>query len=416
MNSKFKYQEVAVKKLSKLKAGCLFMQMGAGKTKVAVDLANLKNDYDYIVWIAPASLLKTVSYIEEIDKWQPLKPVRFWSIESLGSSDYKYCDLVNFITKFKTFCIVDESITIKNTEAKRTERLLKLWDKFNYRFILNGTPITNGLIDLYSQIQFIHPKILGMTETQFANNFLTYKNGGYKPWKRWSKPENEEALIEIIRPYIFDCELDIPVDCEVYHLDNYLNADEWLGYNELKDDYFKDKHYDDIDYFSMTQKFQHFYTKCHEKYLKIKSIIAAKPAEKFIVYVKYLDEIEELKKILKNYTILTGSAGKKTAIEEFKKDKQVLICTYGVGSFGLNLQFANNIIYFTQTFDYKLKEQSKHRIYRTGQTRTCYFYDFFVNTGLESIIERSLNKKENTLDNVKNYIKDKGEKEWKKSL
>ena len=93
MNSKFKYQEVAVKKLSKLKAGCLFMQMGTGKTKVAVDLANLKNDYDYIVWIAPASLLKTVSYIKEIDKWQPLKPVRFWSIESLGSSDYKYCDL-----------------------------------------------------------------------------------------------------------------------------------------------------------------------------------------------------------------------------------------------------------------------------------------------------------------------------------
>lgn len=416
MNSKFKYQEAAVEKLSKLRAGCLFLQMGTGKTKVAVDLANLKNDYDYIVWIAPASLLNTQSYLDEINKWNPLKPIKYWSIESLGSSDYKYCDLVNFLDKFKTFCIVDESITIKNTEAKRTERLLKLWDKFNYRLILNGTPITNGLIDLYSQIQFIHPKILNMTEIQFASNFLTYKNDGYKPWKRWSKPENEEALIEIIRPYIFDCELDIPVDCEVKHISCCLNDDEYVGYCELKKDYFEDKNTDDIDYFSMTQKFQHFYTKCSEKYFKIKDIIEKKPDEKFIVYVKYLDEIEELKKVLKNYTILTGATGKKTAIEEFKKDKQVLICTYGVGSFGLNLQFANNIIYFTQTFDYKLKEQSKHRIYRTGQTRTCYFYDFFVNTGLENIIEKSLNKKENTLENIKNYIKKKGEKEWIKIL
>ena len=401
-------QKLAVEKLSQLKAGCLFMQMGTGKTKVAIELANLKDDYDYIVWIAPASLLSNLVYLNEISKWNPKKPIKSWSIESIGSSDNKYCDLVNFVNKFKTFCIVDESITIKNTEAKRTERLLRLWNKFTYRFILNGTPITNGLIDLYSQIQFIHPKILGMTETQFANNFLTYKNGGYKPWKRWSKPENEEALIEIIRPYIFDCELDIPVNYEVYHIDCYLNDDEYAEYNDLKKDYFQDKHYDDIDYFSMTQIFQHFYTKCGEKYLKIKNIIEEKPAEKFIVYVKYLDEIEELKKVLKNYTILSGSAGKKTAIEEFKKEKQVLICTYGVGSFGLNLQFANNIIYFTQTFDYKLKEQSKHRIYRTGQTRTCYFYDFFVNTGLENIIEKSLNKKENTLDNIKNYIKGNG--------
>lgn len=41
----------------------------------------------------------------------------YYSIESVSISDEKYLELYNLIHNFKIFCVVDESITIKNTEA-----------------------------------------------------------------------------------------------------------------------------------------------------------------------------------------------------------------------------------------------------------------------------------------------------------
>ena len=264
--------------------------------------------------------------------------------------------------------------------------------------ILNGTPLTQGLIDLYSQIQFLSPKILNMTETQFANNFLMYKKDGYKPWKRWSKPENEEALIEILRPYIFDSSLDIPVPIHEHNLCFNLLPSERIDYEEKKQRFLENKF--EIDFFSVAQYFQHIYTiNCQEKFDYLNQLVTK--LDKVIIYVKFLDEVELLRKMF-DCVVYTGL--KKGDLEEFRNSKQVLICTYGVGSLGLNLQFANNIIFLTPTFDYKHKIQAMHRIYRIGQTKECNIYNFFVNTGLERIIQKSLCKKENVLSHVKSII------------
>ena len=68
----------------------------------------------------------------------------------------------------------------------------------------------------------------------------------------------------------------------------------------------------------------------------------------------------------------------------------------------------NGDVFFSQTFDYKDKIQALHRVYRTGQTRNVEIFDFYTNTGLENIIRSSLDKKQNTLDNIKRIIEQKG--------
>jgi SNF2 family DNA or RNA helicase len=95
---------------------------------------------------------------------------------------------------------------------------------------------------------------------------------------------------------------------------------------------------------------------------------------------------------------------RKDDLSTFEKDEDVLICTYGAGSIGLNLQCANNIIYYSQTFDYKDKEQAKHRIYRTGQKRIVNLYNMWIDTGLENMIKYSLGRKENLIHNVERII------------
>jgi SNF2 family DNA or RNA helicase len=411
--------QAAVEKISQLKAGVLFMKPGTGKTNAAMRIIEgRQNDFDVVIWIAPASLLRENNYMDEVNKRKEgiYKPFYFFSIESVSQSDFAYIEIINLADKYETFCVVDESIKIKNCGSKRTKRLLQNYHKFKFRLILNGIPLSKGLIDLYAQISFISPNILKMTERQFANNFLIYKKDGYRSWNKWSKPSNESALMEMIRPYVFDADLYIDAKKQERTYTYELSSSEKYEYRLLKEQYLENKPFDYmIDFISMTQYFQHFYTMhCANKIAGF-SELSYMLDGKAIVFIKFLDEIDIIKSCLrrnkKKYAILTGNQGKKTAIKEFENNADILVCTYGTGSMGLNLQLAQNVIFFSQTFDYMVKEQGIGRVYRIGQDKDCSIYDLCVNTGLENIISHSLRKKENTLTNVMNILDKKTKKE-----
>lgn len=69
----YRVQEEAIKKLLQNKVGALFMKMGTGKTRVAIELINAVADLDLIVWIAPLRTIypieKTSTIIDEVNKW-----------------------------------------------------------------------------------------------------------------------------------------------------------------------------------------------------------------------------------------------------------------------------------------------------------------------------------------------------------
>ena len=75
------------------------------------------------------------------------------------------------------------------------------------------------------------------------------------------------------------------------------------------------------------------------------------------------------------------------------------------------MQCANNLIFYSQTFDFKEKEQAKYRVYRIGQQRSVNIYNLWVDTKLEEIIRKNLSKKGNLLRDVERVI---GAKEARK--
>lgn len=398
-------QEMALEKLSKLKSGALFMECGTGKTKVALDLIKLKKDViDVVIWIAPASLVHSRNYKDEVEKWSRGldKPIHFYTIEVIAYNDARFMEMYNLALYNRSFCIVDESITIKNAAAKRTQRLVKNYNVFDYRLILNGVPITKGLTDLYSQIKFISPRILDMTETQFVNKFFSNMSNEYLSWKKWSTPEKEKLLVDIIRPYIFDSQLEIQVKSEFHDIGVDLTKEEKTKYVENKEKFLNRKNI--LRFLCISQKFQSFYTDCINKKKKAAEIIREIIArdEKVIIYVKFLSEVKFFQK---NFDCVIFTSKQKGDLNEFRDKKPVLICTYGVGSMGLNLQFCNNIIYYSQTFDYGLKEQSFYRVYRIGQKKNVNIYNLWVNgINLEKMIQNSLQMKNKTLKNIKKEI------------
>ena len=397
-------QQAAFEKLSKLKVGALFMEMGTGKTKVALDLvASKAHKIDYVLWICPCTL--KIEIEAERQKWHPELTLDVVGCESIGSSDRIYLDVLRKTENNRTFIIVDESLKIKNKEAKRTQRILKLGELAEYRLILNGTPLSKNVLDLWTQMQFLSPKILSMSYNLFKNTYCEYYIRG-KLKGMVKKQHNIAHLISLIQPYIFDCELDIEAKKNYHDLRYSMSASESREYEDIKNNYINSllDEMGNIDFFAFTQLLQSHYCGSEEKTALLEKTIH-EIDDKVIVFVKYL------KSIPNDALHITGDMNieqRKTALERFKNSDKVLYITYGCGAYGLNLQYCRHIIFAEHSFDYAQREQAEARIYRMGQQYDVNYYNLWCDVGLERLIQGSLNKKANLLDEVKREIESRG--------
>ena len=394
-------------KFSKGNAGILFINSVPERIEISLKIAEYEiSNFDYLLWIAPANFLNTLRYKNEIKKnCQSFRHrVLYYAIESISVSDQVYLELYNLIINHKTFCIVDESLVIKNTQSERTQRLLNLSRFFTYKLILSCPPVTLGLIDLYAQIEFLNSKILKMNSKQFKDIFMPAKYKNYMIQKRWSRPEDENKLLGMLKPYILGHDINKPF--KINHFDRFfdLTPQEEQSYQEEKIHYLNKKNR--IVFMDIAQTFQKIYTLSYNKLIGLKKLITQihTRQEKALIYVKFIHEIDFIResKILNDLPIveLSKRTNKKKAIKAFERNTDFLFCTYGVEKFGLNMQLCHNIIYYSQTFDYRCKVQSLNSFFFTGLPSEINVYDFWMHTNLEKFIKDSLEHKEFLLSNI----------------
>lgn len=405
-------QEKAFKKLSRLKVGALFMEMGTGKTKVALDLIASKcKKVDYILWICPCSLKAEIE--SERLKWHDGLTLDIVGVESIGSSDRIYLETYERVKTHKTFIVVDESLKIKNRHAKRTERILKLGSMATYKLVLNGTPLSKNVLDLWTQMEFLSPKILNMNYSTFKRNYTEYYLRGELAG-HVKRQCNIPHLISKIEPYIFNSELDIKPRKHYFDYYYSMNETELMNYEETKESIlYECFDNDNIDFYRLTTTLQTLYTTSEHKQKLLLNLLN-NINNKIIIFVKYLANISPTElKIIGNMPTLERTE----TIQKFKNENyKTLYITYGCGAFGLNLQFCNNIIFADHSFDYAQKIQAEARIYRMGQMQDVNYYNLWCTCGLEKLIQHSLDKKTNLLTEVKNEISKKGLREWLKTM
>lgn len=369
-------QKLAIKKLENLKVGALFMEPGTGKTRTAIELI-ASSKADFALWIVPFQTKNNL--VEELEKWHLDIENEVVGVETLSSSISTFVRLYKKLSKHKhAFIISDESIKIKNVNAIRTQRVIQLSKLAEYRLVLNGTPVSKNILDLWSQFEFLSPKILKMTHNQFKDTFLEYEiiSNDYGKREKLIGYENIEYLHSIIEPFIFESTLNIDIEVDNSIIKYDLNADEKEKYNLCKQEFINSLFASSASFFAGTTKMQMAYSDASDKFEKIKNIVD----DKTIIFSKYVDTKHKL-------------------IEHFNK---ALVLTYGKGSLGLNLQKYNKIIFFDKTFDYAQLEQAKRRIYRIGQLDNVNFYMLTGNVGLERMIDLNINKKMNVITYFKN--------------
>jgi len=378
-------QSQAITKLQEYKVGALFMEAGTGKTRPAVELANSVKP-DYVLYLAPYQAINTDNYNEsvvyQVNLWGGFAcPHDFIGIESLSSSDRIYLELYSKVQSAKCpVIIVDESLKIKNWEAKRTQRIIELGKLVEYKLILNGTPLSKDLLDLWAQFEFLSPRILRMDQAEYKNTYCEYLTikkqlGNKRMYNEFIVGyHNVDYLYKLIEPYVFEADLQIDTKKHYFDLRYSLTPEEKQEHEEIKEKYLDDERMEFRNnniFLEITQKLQHNYSCSPEKFQIIEKLLQVNDPSKVAIVAKYIDTQQELK-------------------ERFP---DVRILSWQKNAFALNLQQYNILIKFDKHWDYALHDQIEHRIYRQGQELDCRIYKLTGNVGLESLMDKNVEQK-----------------------
>lgn len=194
--------------LSKIRAGaCLADDMGLGKTLQTISflcyLHEQDNDAKFLI-ACPSSLI--YNWKQELEKFAPHFEVQIHHGSNRNFEDFAKNNASVLITGYATLrndieqmsipyweaVVLDESHNIKNLQAKTTKAVYQLHAKS--KLALSGTPILNNTFDLYSQMNFLLPDLLGGQEF-FRNEYAN-------PIDKNSNKQKMEALNKLTAPFI----------------------------------------------------------------------------------------------------------------------------------------------------------------------------------------------------------------------
>ena len=455
------HQQQAVTKLIRSRINALFMEMGTGKTRTAIEFAYLRQaKIDHVVWFCPVSCKETVHY--EIQKHTDAQdadiyvfddktrqgevPGAFWyvvGIESISSSNRVVLAVNDLITE-NTYVILDESTYIKNHRSRRTKRITTMAERCRYRTLLTGTPITEGVVDLFAQMKFLSPKILGYNSFySFANNHLEY----HKEHKGLIvRSHNQSYLASKIHPYTYQV-----TKAECLDLPSKLYDARYFSMTEIQREYYEQAkeeilaemyevewtEYVIFRLFTVLQQITCGFwnrrqedgsyrtiTFPHLRLDMLGDVISSIPVgEKMIVWAKYRRDIDAISTLLgQEYGPLSfaqfyGDLSEKERNAElgrFRQDARFLVATPQSGGHGIDLTVAAYTTFYSNEFKYVNRLQAESRNDRLGQTKKVLYTDLVCRKSIDERIEQAMERKESAVISFKrevDRVKDKSRRE-----
>ncbi|WP_304068605.1 DEAD/DEAH box helicase [Megamonas hypermegale] len=394
-------QEYAVQKFAKQRAAALFMEMGTGKTLTAIELARLHQDrYDCLLWLAPVSTLKNAE--AEIVKQGGLnKPIIYRGYESIAASDRIYTELLDQLKDKRIFLVCDESLFLKNGETKRWQRTNNIRQEYaEFVVLLNGTPMSRDEMDIYWQMELLSPLILKMTEKQYRNVLftkVTVKRHGHRKHSYYRRCQTNLAWLKSkIEPYVYECDLQLPVVLE--EKEEAIRVSEYTRglYAEAKQELLRAiSSYDDYEIMAALSRMKCIVACDRQKNDAIAKAIADRHV---LVFCEYREELNRIVAKTKNGVFAidgdTPIAERDQIIRDWKETDKPLVTMTACSSFGLNLQEAEGVVFASLPWDYATYTQALHRVYRTGQTsKTVEVTRYIQRIGIAKMVEECLWRK-----------------------
>lgn len=405
--------------------GILADDMGLGKTLQTISLLLLEKEKGVEVpslAVLPTSLLH--NWLNEAKKFAPSMKVKIHAginrTKDLAHfSDYDLIlttygivrqDLDELVQFPFHYLILDESQTIKNPSSKTAKAIKKL--VAHHRLSLTGTPIENTVMDIWSQMSFLNPGLLG------NENF--FKKFYVQPIEKGKDPARIAKLRRIIYPFILrrrkrQVEKELPPKIERLH---YCGMDEHQEklYEETRNQY---RNYllelvnsgtykrNKLNLLAGLQKLRQIaiHPKLVEhdkyeleqsgKYLEIKRMIdeVISKKSKVLVFSQFVKTLQLLKNDFEKegiaFNYLDGSTkDRNKEVDSFQNDSNipVFLISLKAGGVGLNLTAADYVFILDPWWNPAVENQAIDRSHRIGQKKTVFYYKFITEDTIEEKI------------------------------
>jgi len=426
--------------------GCLADDMGLGKTVQTLAMLQSEKESGRTnanLLIMPTSLI--YNWQNEAKKFTPkLKIFNYTGTSRLkDAKQFEGYDLVLTsygITRldidilsdyYFNYIILDESQAIKNPESNIAKSVRKL--KSRRRLVLTGTPVENSTMDLWSQMSFVNPGLLG-NKSFFRDEFVT-------PIEKKQDEQKSQKLATLIKPFILrrhksQVATELPDKVENIHYSSMTTMQE-DKYEEVKA-YYRDKILEHIEKngirksqmlllqgLTQLRQIANHPKMVDEEYKgdsgKMEDfthmlVSAISKGHKILVFSQFVKHLALIKDYLKrnhiNFSYLDGSTkNRQKEVDCFQNSEEVkvFLISLKAGGLGLNLTAADYVFLLDPWWNPAIEQQAVDRAYRIGQTQRVFTYKFITkNTVEEKILalqEKKVNLAKDLISTEESFIK-----------
>jgi SNF2 family DNA or RNA helicase len=331
-------------------------------------------------------------------------------------------DIELFKHFFFHYIILDESQIIKNPSSKISRSVRTLKSKF--RLVLSGTPIENSVVDLWSQMAFINPGLLG-SQAFFIDYFAV-------PIDKKQDEDKAKKLLSMIKPFVLrrtkqQVASELPPKIEhLYYSD--MSEEQEKIYEETKSYYRNEllkiiteqgvgrsqiqllqglnklrqiaNHPKMVD-----QEFDGESGKFSDIIHTLENILTK--GNKVLIFSQFVKHLELFRQYFKKHHIpfsyLDGSTmNRQDVVTEFKtnEDIQVFLISIKAGGVGLNLTEADYVFILDPWWNPAVEQQAIDRTHRIGQKNTVFIYKFITKNSVEEKILALQERKRRIADSL----------------
>ncbi|WP_109831272.1 DEAD/DEAH box helicase [Reichenbachiella versicolor] len=404
--------------------GCLADDMGLGKTVQTLALLQSTHDEENAgtsLLIMPTSLI--YNWEKEAEKFTPnLKIHNYTGVKrNKDITQFSNYDIIitsygiirqdiDYLAQFHfNYIILDESQVIKNPESNISKCVNDL--NSTNKLILTGTPIENTTLDLWTQMSFVNPGLLG-AKSYFKKHFQL-------PIEKKNDEGQTKKLYTIIKPFLLrrhksQVATDLPEKVENVRYCTMSDAQE-EAYDKVKSAY-RDRIMEEIDGGGSLGKSQFMIlqglTKLRQianhpqladesyngdsgKLEDISFMInnAVNKEHKVLVFSQFVKHLGIVSKYLNEqgikFAYLDGSTkDREAAVREFqeKEEIKVFLISLKAGGLGLNLTQAEYVFLLDPWWNPAIEAQAIDRAHRIGQKNKVFTYRFITKNSVEEKI------------------------------
>jgi non-specific serine/threonine protein kinase len=326
-------------------------------------------------------------------------------------------DIKQFVEVAFDYVILDESQAIKNPSSKVTKAACLL--QATNKLCLSGTPLQNNTFDIYAQMNFLNPGMLGTVE-YFKHNFSM-------PIDKFDEKEQKEHLRKFVFPFILrrtkeQVAKDLPEKQEMV-LYCEMGASQRKIYEAYRNDYrdkligmveekgiqksqlsilqglMKLRQICDSPAIIKDENYPNDSVKLNELTREIAENIGDHKALVFSQFLGMLALIkEQLTKLGIDYEYFDGGSTiqeREKAIERFQNDSncRVFLISLKAGGVGLNLTAADYVYIVDPWWNPAVEQQAIDRTHRIGQTKNIFAYRMICNDTVEDKILKLQDRK-----------------------